>query len=253
MARVLIIQVKTDLGEFNIKRATKNLNNFFLTPFEIQLFSITLQLKVLLMKENNIHSELASIRNLMERSSKFISLSGLSGVMAGIYALIGGYFAYRLIYINGGIEAREYYINNQDIWKQLCLIALVVLILSVATGIWLTIGQAEKKGEKFWNPGSKRLFTNLAIPLIIGGMFILIILYRGYFGIIAPACLIFYGLGLISGSQYTFSDVRWLGFLEIALGLIASLFPAYGLIFWMIGFGLLHILYGAIMHFKYDK
>ncbi|MFD1631778.1 hypothetical protein [Pseudopedobacter beijingensis] len=206
------------------------------------------------MQEKDIYSELSSIRNLMERSSKFISLSGLSGIMAGIYALIGAFVSYKIVYTkHTGLEYRDYYISDPKILWQLFLIALVVLILSLITGIWLTIKQARKKGENFWNPVSKRLLSSLAIPLITGGLFILILLYRGNYSIIASACLLFYGLALIAGSHYTFTDVKWLGICEIALGLLSTLFPGYGIIFWTIGFGILHIVYGSVMHFKYNK
>jgi len=206
------------------------------------------------MQEKDIYSELSSIRNLMERSTKFISLSGLSGIMAGIYALIGAYIGYKLVYGNSyTLDYRENYINEPTVLLPLFLVALAVLILSLLTGAWLTIRQARKKGEHYWNPVSKRLLMNLSIPLITGGLFIMILFFRGHYGIIASACLLFYGLALIFASQFTFSDIKWLGACEIILGLMAALFPGYGIIFWVIGFGLLHIFYGSIMHFKYNQ
>lgn len=206
------------------------------------------------MKENDIYTELTSIRNLMERSTKFISLSGLSGIMAGIYALVGAFIGYKLVYTeNSGLASRDFYVNDPMVWRRLFFVAAVVLILSLITGAWLTIRQARKKGENSWNPVSRRLLISLAIPLVTGGLFILILIFRGYYGIIASSCLLFYGLALVSGSQFTFSDVKWLGFCEILLGLLAALLPGYGILFWAIGFGILHILYGSIMHFKYKQ
>lgn len=206
------------------------------------------------MKEKDIYSELSSIRNLMERSTKFISLSGLSGIMAGVYALIGAFIGYKLVYTeNSGVLFRDFHVNDPMVWLPLFLAALIVLILSVLTGIWLTIRQAHKKNENFWNPVSKRLLISLLIPLITGGLFILILISGGHYEMIVSSCLIFYGLALASGGQYTFTDVKWLGFCEIVLGLLAALLPGLGLIFWIIGFGILHILYGSIMHFKYNQ
>lgn len=205
------------------------------------------------MKENDIYSELSSIRNLMERSTKFISLSGLSGILAGIYALVGAFLVLRLISPGSMTELGRVNVGASSILKPVFLIALTVLILSLVTGLGLTIRQANKKGQNVWNPVSKRLLVNMAVPLIAGGLFILILIQREYYEIIAAACLIFYGLALISASNYTFSDVKWLGLCELFLGLIAALLPAYGLIFWSIGFGILHILYGSIMHFKYNQ
>ena len=206
------------------------------------------------MKEADIYSELSSIRNLMERSTKFISLSGLSGIMAGLYAILGAIIGYKIVYPRGGgLQYRNHYVTESDILWELFGVAVAILILSLATGAWLTIRQARKKGENFWNPVSKRLLTSMAIPLVSGGLFILILINRGQYNIIASACLIFYGLALVSGSQFTFSDVKWLGFCEIVLGLLAALIPGFGIVFWTIGFGFLHILYGAIMHFKYNQ
>lgn len=206
------------------------------------------------MKEDSIYSELSSIRSLMERSSKFISLSGLSGVMAGVYALGGAFLAQRLLESpTGKFNTPDEYNLNAGIVPQLTLIAIAVLLLSITTCLILTLRQSKKKGEPFWHPGSKRLLANLAIPLLTGGIFTTILLLRAEYSLIIPACLIFYGLALVSGSQYTFSDVKWLGILEISLGLLCALIPGYGLIFWIIGFGVLHILYGFIMHFKYKQ
>ena len=206
------------------------------------------------MQEKEIYSELNSIRNLMERSAKFISLSGLSGILAGIYALIGAGLGYYVVYgTSGGLDYRDYYVNDDAVVLQLFFIAVVVLLLSLSTGILLTVRKAKSKGETVWNPSSKKLLVNMAIPLVTGGILILILLYRGYFGIIAPATLIFYGLALVAGSHYTFTDVKWLGISEIALGLIAACLPGFGIVFWTIGFGVLHIIYGSIMHYRYDR
>jgi MFS family permease len=206
------------------------------------------------MQEEDIYSELNSIRNLMERSAKFISLSGLSGILAGIYALVGAALGYYLVYGNsGGLDYRDHYVNDQAIIWQLFIVGVVVLALSLGTGIFLTVRKAKDKGEKVWNPSSRKLLVNMAIPLFTGGILVLIMLVRGYYGIIAPATLIFYGLALVAGSHYTFTDVKWLGIYEIVLGLFAACFPGFGIVFWTIGFGVLHIIYGSIMHYRYDR
>jgi predicted lysophospholipase L1 biosynthesis ABC-type transport system permease subunit len=198
--------------------------------------------------------DIASIRNMMERSVKFISLSGLSGVLAGIYALAGATVAYFIVhYPISPLRYRIYSINDTGIVWQLLLIAVIVLSLSISTGLLLSNRKAKKYGVKLWTSTTRQLFLSLAIPLCTGGLFILIILYTGHFGIAAPACLIFYGLALIHASSNTYDEVRYLGFTEIVLGLFSALLPGFGLLFWAIGFGVMHIVYGAVMHFRYDK
>ena len=210
------------------------------------------------MENNEIQNDLASIRNLMERSSKFISLSGLSGVLAGIYALVGAALAYSMLYrgqsrIYAVPDESGFALLNDAIIVELLLIAAAVLILSVGTGIYLSYKKAKRKGQPLFGKVSQDLLFNMAIPLLAGGGLMLILLYRGYFGIVAPASLIFYGLALIGASNFTFTDVKFLGLCEVALGLLAACLPGYGLVFWALGFGVLHIVYGSVMYYKYDR
>ncbi len=210
------------------------------------------------MKENDIQHDLASIRSLMERSSKFISLSGFSGVLAGIYALIGAAIAYFMLYDG---HSRMYSIHESPataIFEDVILVKLittaaVVLVFSVATGMILTYQKARRKNQPIWGKASKDLLYSMLVPLLSGGFLIMILLYRGYYGVVAPASLIFYGLALIGASNFTFTDVRFLGLCDVALGLIAACLPGYGLVFWALGFGVLHIVYGSVMYFKYDR
>ena len=127
-----------------------------------------------------------------------------------------------------------------------------VAFLSVVTGIYLTTRKAKKNGEKIWDTSSRRLIFNFLIPLVAGGLYILIILAQGKYGQTGGLMLIFYGLALVNASKYSIGDIKYLGFTEIVLGLIAALYPGYGFYLWVIGFGVMHIIYGSIMHFKYD-
>ena len=204
-------------------------------------------------KIQKIEEDLASIRGIMERSVKFLSLSGLSGILAGIFALLGSAYAYYLVYYpHSPFGFRFHYVNEQAVIRQLLVTAFLVLIASLVSVYILTAGKARKKGLRLWDKSSKRLLLNLAIPLAAGGVLVLALLSRGYFGIVAPSCLLFYGLALINGSHFTYSDVRYLGYAQLILGLLSAFLPGYGLIFWALGFGVLHIVYGGIMFYKYD-
>ncbi len=167
--------------------------------------------------------------------------------MAGIYALIGAGIAYYLIdYQN------SYSKGNFEILSTLIALAVIVFVSSIATGFWLSSKKAKKTGVEIWDSTSKRLVLNLSIPLAAGGLFILILLSHGDVGLIVPSCLIFYGLALINASPNLYEEVRFLGYLEIILGLVSAMIPDYGLFFWAIGFGVLHIVYGAVMYKRYD-
>ena len=203
---------------------------------------------------------LSEIRSLMERSSRFISLSGMSGVIAGCLALLGAIMVYIYLEIMPFEHQRVYYIEalRSSKWGMnyiqfFLLDAGIVLVGALTAGIILTTKKAKQKGQKIWDALTRRLLLSLTIPLAAGGIFCLALLQHGYLGLIAPATLIFYGLALLNASKYTLNDIRYLGLSEIALGLIATFYLGYGLEFWAIGFGFLHIIYGILMYFKYEK
>jgi hypothetical protein len=203
-------------------------------------------------------NQLDEIKNLMERSSRFISLSGLSGVFAGITALIGSAAAffildYDLRYFkpDAFFGSHEKYLTYWEIGSLLVL-AAAIFVVAVFCAFIFTARKAKKQGMKMWNHTSKLLLINLAIPLVTGGLFSLLLIYYRLIFLVAPITLIFYGLSLINAGKYTLSEIRWLGVSEVILGLIATVIPGYGLFVWAIGFGILHIIYGIIMYFKYD-
>jgi hypothetical protein len=208
------------------------------------------------------HSEpikqLAEIRDLMERSSRFISLSGLSGVSAGVIALLGASTAFFVLDFNERcFNINQYFtdklntkLNNPILF--LVIDALIILVFAIAAGIYFTTRKARKKGLKVWDSATKRLVINLAIPLAAGGIYCIILFLHGLIYLVAPATLIFYGLALLNAAKYTLHEVKVLGIIEIILGLMASWLVVYGLLFWAVGFGVMHIVYGLMMYFRYD-
>lgn len=198
------------------------------------------------------HEDLQHIRSMMERSSRFISLSGISGVIAGIVALIASFIAFQLIKNSGGNYFGDKHINlSASLINKLIITCLATLIIAVFVGIYFTVQKSKRNKLSVWNSLSKKLLVSLLVPLLAGGIFCLALFYHKYLGFIAPSMLIFYGLALMSASKYTFNDVEYLGYCELVLGLTALFFAGYGLIFWAIGFGLLHIIYGFMMQKKY--
>lgn len=204
------------------------------------------------MDSKNYHEDLSHIRSMMERSSRFISLSGLSGVVAGLAALIGAGYVY-FVFKREGID---YFDGDRNIFhpalvKKLVLIGTVILFTALLSGYVFTANKSKKKGQKIWDATTKRLLLTFAVPLVTGGVFCLALIFHHLFVWIAPATLIFYGIALVSAERYTLTDIRYLGYCQIILGLISLFFLGWGLLFWTIGFGILHIVYGLIMHKKY--
>ena len=197
---------------------------------------------------NSCTEDIKMIREMMEKSSKFLSLSGLSGVIAGITAMLGSAFAYFYLLRDPG--ATDY-----NIWQETVILAadaLIVLFVSVGMGLFLSWRKAKKNGQGLFNKVTYRILYNLAIPLVAGGIFCIIYLLKGDIGTVIAATLIFYGLALVNASKYTYGEIHYLGLTEIILGLAAAVFGRYGLLLWTAGFGVCHIVYGLVMYFKYD-
>jgi len=206
----------------------------------------------------NYSEDLRIIKKVMEESSRFLSLSGLSGVFAGLLAIIGAAFAV-VFFLNGRVVISPGFsdgfsdesLNSMKIG--LSLEALVVLILAIGVALYSSYRKSARKGIKMWTPISKRFLFNFLVPLATGGFFIIIILcLQKSYQLVVPSMLIFYGLSLVNAGKFTYSDIFYLGLLEITAGLFAAVFPAYGILFWIFGFGLLHIIYGLIMYRKYE-
>ena len=209
-------------------------------------------------------NDLKEIRALMERSSRFIGLSGLSGIAAGLCALVGAATTY--IYLDARPFEFEHQATNFYFTRALdaskwgmhytsffILVAGLTIISAISLGILFTTRHARQKGQSVWDVSARRLLISLAVPLTAGGLFCLALLLHGSIAYLAPSTLVFYGLALVNGSKYTLDDVYYLGLVEIALGIVAMFLLRFGLEFWVIGFGFMHIAYGTMMYFKYEK
>ena len=226
------------------------------------------------MNENQKHIEdLQQIRSIMERSTQFISLSGLSGISAGIFGLIGAALAYLKLAGEFSISSSNNRLYSGDVVDvidvnffnvvrmnlafgptlDLVIIATGTLGLALIFATIFTARKAKKDGNNLWSPTAKKLLVNTAIPLVVGGLFCIALLKHGLFGLVAPCTLIFYGLALINGSKYTLPEIRYVGVLNIILGLLNTIYIGQGLFFWALGFGVIHIIYGVVMYFKYER
>ena len=205
--------------------------------------------------------ELHQIKQMMERSSRFISLSGLSGIAAGTCALVGAYFASNVINknYNGIIQSIDGRLTNHSLTltdllrNSLMQIAIFTFLSALITSFIFTFLRSKHTNVSVWGTTSQRLFVNISIPLIVGGVFLLKLILIGAVGLVAPACLIFYGLALINASKYTLIEIKYLGYSQLIVGIINLLIIEKGILLWAVGFGGLHIIYGLIMWMKYER
>ncbi len=210
-------------------------------------------------QENEQLEAILQMRDMMERSSKFLSLSGLAGIIVGCLAMVGVAFAYWILsmplheinYLQFIESKNENFLSKQIQW--LMLDAILVLFLALITGSFLAIRNAKRKGLSIWDATTKRLIYNMFIPLFVGMFLIIAFMLKGQIQFVLPIMLIFYGLALFYVSKYAIDEINFLGVLEIGLGIIAIFWVELGLLIWLLGFGILHIIYGSVIYFKYEK
>ena len=195
--------------------------------------------------------DLAQIRSMMERSVKFLSLSPWAAVMAGVYALLGALFAKQYLYDLSRMPLEDEY--SFAVLLPVAGIALAVLVLAAATAFGLSHRKARFAGQPFWTPAARRVLANFTVPMLMGGAFVAILYLKGHYPLLAAAMLLFYGVSLFCAGNFTFSDVRMLGVLEMLTGLMAAFLPEKGLLLWAFGFGVLHLVYGGILYWKYER
>ncbi len=193
--------------------------------------------------------DLLEIRAMMERSSKFVWISGWAGIIAGFFALTGAYIAYAILGFNP--DAINYQPANGT--QPVIILGIAIWVLAAASATLLSYNQAKHSGERIWNATSRRLLYNMAVPFFAGGILILILMVKGLAGLMAPLSLVFYGLAVYNASKYTFEEVRIMGVVQIILGLAGVWFIQYSLLIWALGFGVVHIIYGIYIHYKYKR
>lgn len=192
------------------------------------------------------------MRMMMERSSRFISLSGLSGLAIGIMALMGASGVYLYLDLSPFGAGFKDSITQQTL-PFMIIDGLIVLIASLTAGIWMSFERSRKMNLPVWDLSAKRLLINLMIPLVAGGLFCIMLIKQDLLFLLPSVTLIFYGLALVNASKYTLDEIRNLGVLEVILGLIGAWKPDWGLLCWSLGFGILHIGYGLLIHNKQEN
>ncbi len=195
--------------------------------------------------ETDYSGDIKTIKRIMEESSRFLSLSGLSGIFAGFLAFLGGFVVHFLL-------LRKNFNDSSALKREILAVALIVLVLALTGSFYFSIRKARHKGQKVWTPVSRRLLLNLVIPLATGGFFIAILYIESQYQLIVPAMLIFYGLSLVSAGKFTYSEIFYLGMAELLTGFLAAIFQNFFIPFWIFGFGFLHLVYGLIMYRKYQ-
>ena len=198
------------------------------------------------MENKEVINTLNDIKEMMERSSKFKAISGLSVIIVGVLAsLVSAY-----IYFCMG----DYHINTPAKWRTTVIVALCLLVVAFATVFVMSYLKAKRHHLRFTLDATmRRLLINFFIPMAAGGLLCVALLMQQHYGLVSSITLIFYGLALINSSHFSYPELRYLGYAELVLGLIDCFMVDYAVLTWFIGFGVLHIVFGIILMLKYGR
>ncbi|WP_278479810.1 hypothetical protein [Tannerella forsythia] len=211
------------------------------------------------MKNKEVFNTLNEIRSLMEKSSKVLSLSGASAILVGGYACISAVVAYYMLGGTGGwsqdlLSFPRLQVNTPYRMQLMLIFAAILVVLCLTTVFFFSRRKAKRSGQRFvFDRTAQRMLLNFFLPLAVGGILCLSLIWKQHYGLTSSVMLIFYGIALINASSYTYSNTRYLGYAELLLGLADSFVEGHALLFWTMGFGVFHIVYGIFFHLKYDR
>lgn len=198
------------------------------------------------MEKSEALNTLNEIRDMMAKSSKVLSLSGTSSVFVGVFAIIASYIA-NCILENASLAQSE---------KTIALLSegALLLCICITTVFLFSKKKANKNNMAFrLDQTTKQMLWHFALPLMVGGILCLALVMNAFYGLTSSMMLIFYGLALYNASSYTYSNAKFLGYANIILGLIDCATGNHAILFWALGFGVCHIIYGIFFYFKHER
>jgi hypothetical protein len=196
--------------------------------------------------------QIKAIHEMMERSTRFLHISGMAGILAGFIAIVASWIAINSFAFEPDSYTYNYSEMGGNLWN-IVYLGLSTLVVSFGLGLVLARRNAYKKGSPGWNPTARRMLIYFATPLLTGGLVILLFWLKGFVALAAPLSLIFYGLALLHASHFTLTDIRYLGLIELLLGLVALYWIQHSLLIWALGFGMVHIGYGFYIYLRYER
>ena len=175
------------------------------------------------------------IRETMERSTHFTAVPGYGGMLMGATAIVAAYIALQQVTLR----------DRLIVW-------LTEACLAFAIGL-LAMWQKSKIAKTSLFSAPARKFAFGFAPSLIAGVVITLGLWKfEHYEIMAPAWMLLYGAAVVTGGAFSVRVVPLMGWMFIALGAIAiALPPGYGNYLMGLSFGLLHIIFGAIIAKRY--
>jgi hypothetical protein len=175
------------------------------------------------------------IRETMERSTHFTAVPGYGGMLMGVTALVAAYIANTQIYLR----------DSLIVW-------LIEAALAFAIGLLAMWQKSKIAGQSLVSPPARKFAFSFAPPLVVGVIITVGLWLNEYYYVMAPVCILCYGAAVVCGGAFSVRIVPIMGWCFIAVGAIAFMLPtSYGNAMMAASFGMLHIVFGAIIARRY--
>jgi hypothetical protein len=175
------------------------------------------------------------IREAMERAASFTAVPGWGAVFMGLTALVATLIA-----------ARQ---TSAALWMQAWLVEAVVALL---IGGWAMDRKARRQETSLLSGPARKFILGLTPPLLVGVLLTFVFYRAGIMNDVPGMWLLLYGTGVVTGGAFSVRIVPIMGLSFMVLGAVAFISPAFwGNFYMMVGFGLLHIIFGVIIARRY--
>lgn len=178
------------------------------------------------------------IRALMERSTKYSTFSGVSGVVAGLASIVGCIVTRSL-----GPDPARFPAAFLVIWT-------AVIIVAVGADFVLMKRRAARVGKHVISRLGKQMVMASAPGLGAGAVLTLYMLQHNMLGDIYPFWMLAYGIAVAATGLFSQREVSILGAAFLITGAATLFAPGIGLEMMAATFGGFHIVYGLAMSRK---
>jgi len=180
-------------------------------------------------------NDLRFIRQMMERSASFTAVPGWGMILMGGTAIMTAVVSTRL----------EGTGNWLYLWLGESILAILIGIVSMGY-------KARLANSSLFSGAGGKFMINLFAPILAGVPLTAVLFQQGRTEALPGLWLLLYGVGVITGGAFSVRVIPLMGACFAAVGAAALFLPsAWGNVMLALGFGGLHILFGAIIAWRH--
>jgi len=178
--------------------------------------------------------DLSFIRRTMEASGTFTAVSGAGVMGMGVLALLAAAYTSRLPFPEAGL----------GVWAGAAALSAVVSGYAI-------VRKARHRRESALSGPGRKFVLNFMPSIAAGAALTVALLLAGLPDLLPGTWLLLYGTGVVTGGAFSVRVIPAMGLAFMALGILGLAVPEWGQTLMAVGFGGLHLAFGAIIARRY--